>query len=42
MLRVRHGGVTVKRLVSGVNMWREAEYGEEPVLTDESEEDENG
>ena len=42
IVRVQHNGSTVRRLVSGVNMWRETEYGEEPILTDEEEEEENG
>lgn len=42
IVRVQYNGSTVRRLVSGINMWREAEYGEEPILTDEEEEEENG
>ena len=34
IVRVQHDGKTVKRLVSGVNLWQEQEYGEQPILTD--------
>lgn len=34
IVRVQHDGKTVKRLVSGVNLWQEQEYGEQPILTE--------
>lgn len=34
VVRVQIDGVTEKRLISGVNMWNEQSYGEEPILTE--------
>lgn len=34
IVRVQIDGVTEKKLVSGVNMWNEQSYGEEPILTE--------
>lgn len=34
IIRVQIDGVTEKRLISGVNMWNEQNYGEEPILTE--------
>lgn len=34
IVRVQIDGVTEKRLVSGINMWNEQSYGEEPILTE--------
>ena len=39
VVRVQKGGHTVRKLVSGVDMWQEAELGEEPKLTDYEEEE---
>lgn len=37
VLKVQKDGVTVKKLVSGVNQWNEKEYGEQPILTEVEE-----
>lgn len=37
VVRVQKGRHTVRKLVSGVDMWQEAELGEEPKLTDYEE-----
>lgn len=42
IVRVQINGVTEKRLISGVNMWNEQSYGEEPILTEIQEETDNG
>ena len=34
IIRIQIDGVTEKLLVSGVNMWNEKSYGEEPILTE--------
>ena len=34
VVRVQIDGVTEKRLISGINMWNEQNYGEEPILTE--------
>lgn len=41
IIRVQCGGVTSRKLVSGLSMWNENGYGEEPILT-EWESEENG
>lgn len=38
VVRVQKDSITSKRLVSGINMWKETSYGEEPILN-EFEED---
>lgn len=34
ILRVQKGGLTANKLVSGISMWSDRGYGEEPVLTE--------
>ena len=34
VVRVQKDSITTKRLVSGVNLWKEISYGEEPILTE--------
>lgn len=34
IVRVQNGNTTVKRIVSGVNMWNESIYGEQPILSE--------
>lgn len=34
VVRVQKGSITTKRLVSGINMWKETSYGEEPILNE--------
>ncbi len=34
VIRIQIDGVTEKRLISGVNLWNEQSYGEEPTLTE--------
>lgn len=34
ILRVQKNGITTKKLVSGVSLWKETSYGEQPILTE--------
>lgn len=34
VVRVQKGSITSKRLISGINMWKETSYGEEPILNE--------